>query len=430
LPGKIQAIRGMHDILPDAACRWRQTENAIIQIINSYGYQEIRLPIVEKTELFSRSIGEFTDIVTKEMYTFRDRNDDALTLRPEATAGCVRAGLEHGLFHNQIRKLWYIGPMFRHERPQKGRQRQFHQIGIEAFGIAGPDIDAEMIILCARVWRMLQLPEIRLELNNLGTARSRFRYREILIDYFSSHRDQLDEDSLQRLRHNPLRILDSKNPSMSRLISMAPAIHDFLDTESEEHFAALRGMLEAAHISYVINPRLVRGLDYYSKTVFEWTTGLLGAQGTVCAGGRFDGLAEQFGGRPTPAIGCAMGMERLMELICRNTTSSAGLLYPHVYLIVSEEIDSRHGLTLAETLRDRLPGLRLHINYGGGSFKSQFKKADSSGALLAVIMGPEELGNQTAGVKSLRSKEAQETVQRDLLAEYLRRRLGSDLNLS
>ena len=429
MPAKIQSVRGMHDILPAAAHCWRQMENTIIRVINSYGYEEIRLPVVEKTELFARSIGAYTDIVTKEMYTFTDRNEDSLTLRPEGTAGCVRAGLEHGLFHNQTRKLWYLGPMFRHERPQKGRQRQFHQIGIEAFGLGGPDIDAEMIILCARIWRTLELPDVRLELNTLGTARSRDRYRELLVNYFSAHRDQLDEDSRQRLQHNPLRILDSKNPDMRALIDAAPSLHDTLDTESVEHFAGLRALLDAAAVSYSVNPRLVRGLDYYGKTVFEWTTTRLGAQGTICAGGRFDSLVEQFGGRPTPAIGCAMGLERVLELAGTNFGPKTEQ-YPHVYLIVAEEVDIKHGLVLAETLHDQLPVLRLQVNCGGGSFKSQFRKADSSGARLAVVIGAAELAGGTAGVKALREETPQETVALADLAACLRRRLAPDLNLS
>jgi histidyl-tRNA synthetase len=428
LPAKIQSIRGMHDILPAAAYGWRQIENSIIRVINSYGYEEIRLPVVEKTELFARSIGEYTDIVTKEMYTFKDRNDDSLTLRPEGTAGCVRAGLEHGLFHNQVRKLWYMGPMFRHERPQKGRHRQFHQIGIEAFGLAGPDIDAEMIILCARMWRTLNLADISLELNTLGTARSRDRYRELLTDYFSAHRDQLDVDSCQRLQHNPLRILDSKNPDMRVLIDAAPLLQDTLDAESAEHFAGLRELLDAAAVTYSINPRLVRGLDYYNKTVFEWTTTRLGAQGTICAGGRFDGLVEQFGGQSTPAIGCALGLERLLDLIETGCERKAGQC-PHVYLMVAEGVDIKHGLVLAEMLHDQLPALRVQVHYGGGSFKSQFRKADSSGARMAVVIGAEELAGGNAGVKDLRGETPQETIAMTELADCLRRRFMPDLNL-
>ena len=429
MPAKIQSIRGMHDILPAAAHCWRQIENTIIRVINSYGYEEIRLPVVEKTELFARSIGAYTDIVTKEMYTFPDRNDDSLTLRPEGTAGCVRAGLEHGLFHNQTRKLWYLGPMFRHERPQKGRQRQFHQIGIEAFGLAGPDIDAEMIILCERIWRTLKLSGIRLELNTLGTARSRDRYRELLAAYFSAHRDKLDEDSRHRLQHNPLRILDSKNPDLHALINAAPVLHDTLDKESTEHFAGLRALLDAAAVSYSVNPRLVRGLDYYGKTVFEWTTTRLGAQGTICAGGRFDGLVEQFGGKATPAIGCAMGLERLLNLTETGCGPKTGQ-FPHVYLMVAEGVDIKHGLMLAEKLHDQLPVLRLQVHCGGGNFKSQFRKADSSGARIALVIGAEELAGGNVGVKDLREETPQETVAVTELAACLRRRLAPDLNLA
>lgn len=419
----------MHDILPAAAHCWRRIENTIIHVIRSYGYEEIRLPVVEKTELFARSIGEYTDIVSKEMYTFKDRNDDLLTLRPEGTAGCVRAGLEHGLIHNQICKLWYLGPMFRHERPQKGRLRQFHQIGIEAFGLGGPDIDAEMIILCARIWRTLNLPDVRLELNTLGTAQSRNRYRGLLVDYFSAHRDALDEDSRQRLQQNPLRILDSKNPDMRELINAAPVLHESLDTESVEHFGGLRALLDAAAVSYTVNPRLVRGLDYYGKTVFEWTTPRLGALGTICAGGRFDGLVEQFGGKPTPAIGCAMGLERLLELAGTGFDHKTGQ-YPHVYLIVAEEVDIKHGLILAETLHEQLPALRLQVHCGGGNLKSQFRKANNSGARLAVVIGETELAEGTAGIKDLRETSLQETVPVADLVACLRRRLAPDLNLS
>ena len=429
MSAKIQAVRGMHDIPPAAAHSWRHIENTIIRVINSYGYEEIRLPIVEKTDLFARSIGAYTDIVSKEMYTFNDRNNDSLTLRPEGTAGCVRAGLEHGLFHNQICKLWYLGSMFRHERPQKGRQRQFHQIGIEAFGLAGPDIDAEMIILCARIWRELHVPDLRLELNTLGSAQSRHQYRERLVEYFSARQDELDEDSRQRLHHNPLRILDSKNPDMQALINAAPVIHELLDTEAAEHFAALRALLDAAKISYIVNPRLVRGLDYYGKTIFEWTTTLLGAQGTICAGGRFDGLVEQFGGKPTPAIGCALGLERLLELVGGRAEQITNT-HPHVYLVVADEVDIKHGMFLSEFLHEQLPGLRVQVHYGGGSFKSQFRKADNSGARLALVLGPAEVAGGTVGIKYLREEAAQETIATADLPASLRRRLAPDLNLA
>ena len=422
MSGKIQAIRGMHDILPEQANIWRRIENTVIAVIRSYSYQEIRFPLVEKTELFARSIGELSDIVAKEMYTFTDRNNESLTLRPEGTAGCVRAGLEHGLFHNQIQKLWYIGPMFRHERPQKGRQRQFHQIGLEAFGLPGPDIDAELILLCARIWKVLELDNIMLQINTLGSAAARTRYRKLLIEYFSGHKQQLDEDSQRRLHQNPLRILDSKNPDMQKIISDAPSIHNHLDAESADHFAGLKALLDQAAISYTVNPHLVRGLDYYGKTVFEWTTDLLGAQGTVCAGGRFDGLVEHFGGKPTPAIGCAMGLERLIELVQLDGAPDQTDGIPHVYLILADEA-VQNGLKLAENLRNALPGLRLMSNCGGGSFKSQFKKADKSGARLAIILGQEELINQTVGVKYLREDTEQTTLPLAELAEFVKRQL-------
>ena len=430
MSGKLQAIRGMHDILPPLANEWRKIENRIISIITSYGYEEIRLPVVEKTELFARSIGEFTDIVSKEMYTFPDRNDESLTLRPEGTAGCVRAGLEHGLFHNQIQKLWYMGPMFRHERPQKGRQRQFHQIGIEAFGLAGPDIDAEMIILCARIWKALALKEVTLELNSLGTPSSRQKYRNILVEYLSDNKDRLDEDSLRRLETNPLRILDSKNPEMHTLIENAPDIRDTLDNESSDHFALLLNMLDEAGIIYTLNPHLVRGLDYYGKTVFEWTTSMLGAQGTLCAGGRFDGLVEHFGGKPAPAIGCAMGLERLIELTLQHSGTETSGETPHIYMILGDEHAAAAGLKLAEELRDSLPGLSLLTHFGGGSIKSQFKKADKSGAILAVIIGSDELSNQAASIKALRDDSLQQvSLPWTEIASYLEKILAGHLNL-
>ncbi|MEE9160390.1 MAG: histidine--tRNA ligase [Gammaproteobacteria bacterium] len=416
---KLQAIRGMRDILPEESVRWQCVERIITQVLDRYGYQEIRLPILEKTELFARSIGEQTDIVTKEMYSFEDRNGDSLTLRPEGTASCVRAGLEHGLFHNQTQKLWYMGPMFRHERPQKGRQRQFHQIGVEAFGFDGPDIDAELIILSARLWRELGIKDITLQLNSLGTLQARSEYREILIDYFLKHEEQLDEDSQCRLQTNPLRILDSKNPELQGLINAAPIMKDHLDTESEEHFDQLQQFLNEAEIEYEINPRLVRGLDYYGQTVFEWVTDQLGAQGTICAGGRFNGLIEHFGGKPVPAFGFALGMERLMALIEANGNDIGGRPL-HAYLILSTEDEViSAGLKLAELLRDQLPQLRLMTHCGGGSFKNQFKRADKSGALFGLILGSEELENQTIGFKSLRDKSEQETVAWSEIGEIL-----------
>ncbi len=423
MAGNIQAIRGMHDILPGQAYLWRFIENSIISILESYHYREIRLPLVEKTELFSRSIGELTDIVSKEMYTFTDRNGDQLTLRPEGTAGCVRAGIEHGLFHNQVQKLWYIGPMFRHERPQKGRQRQFHQIGIEAFGLTGPDIDAEIIFLCGRLWKVLGLTNIRLELNSLGTTAARMRYRELLVDYLNQHKKDLDEDSLRRLDNNPLRILDSKNPDLKKIISAAPQILDHLDEESSDHFAGLREILDGCEVAYTINPHLVRGLDYYGKTVFEWTTKDLGAQGTVCAGGRFDSLVEQIAGKPTPAIGCAMGLERLVELM----TSDNELQHsdrPDIYFIIADEDNIAKCLKILETLRTQLPEFRVQANLGGGSLKSQFKKADKSGAMLALVLGPDEILNDNISLKPLREDSPQITLPQQAIKTELLKRLS------
>ena len=421
---KLQAIRGMHDVLMEDTPRWQYLEATISDILHQYGYQEIRLPVVEYTELFSRSIGDNTDIVSKEMYTFEDRNQSSLTLRPEGTAGCVRAGIEHGLFHNQTQKLWYAGPMFRHERPQKGRQRQFHQVGVEAFGFDGPDIDAEMILMCARIWQALGIKDVQLEINSLGTLESRGHYREKLVEYFSAHRDQLDEDSLVRLEHNPLRILDSKNPEMKPLIAAAPSMADYLDPASDEHFTGLRDILDAAGIGYTVNPRLVRGLDYYGKTVFEWTTDQLGAQGTVCAGGRYDGLVEMHGARPTPAVGFAIGMERLLELTDFSHLPASQL--PHVYLVLSGPESVKPGLLLAEELRNKINILRVMTHCGGGSFKSQFKKADKSGAQMALIVGEDELNNHTVTVKFLRADEPQQTVRRDEIVEFIRQRVVND----
>jgi histidyl-tRNA synthetase len=414
---KLQAVRGMHDILMQDTPRWHYLEKTIKNILDQYGYQEIRLPIVEKTELFKRSIGDNTDIVSKEMYSFEDRNDSSLTLRPEGTASCVRAGIEHGLFHNKTQRLWYAGPMFRHERPQKGRQRQFHQIGIEAFGFNGPDIDAEQILMCARIWQALGLNELSLEINSLGTTESRAAYRSILVDYFSSHKDQLDEDSLVRLEQNPLRILDSKNPEMKSLITKAPTLGEHLDTESAEHFAELKEILDAAGIKYTVNPRLVRGLDYYGRTVFEWISNQLGAQGTVCAGGRYDGLVEHHGASATPAVGFAIGLERLMELAnFENMANNA----PDIYLLISGEKAVKPGLLLAEQLRSNIPEIKVLSHCGGGSFKSQFKKADKSGAQLALILGEDELENNQLTVKYLRSEEPQTIVKWADLADFLR----------
>jgi histidyl-tRNA synthetase len=417
----IQAVRGMNDILPEDTPYWQQLESKIRTVLASYGYAEIRFPIVEKTELFKRSIGEVTDIVEKEMYTFEDRNGDSLTLRPEGTACCVRAGIENGMLVNQVQRLWYMGPMFRHERPQKGRYRQFHQIGVETFGIAGPDLDAEHILMTARLWQVLGLERLELQINSLGTQEARAAYRETLVEYFSAHKDKLDEDSHRRLDSNPLRILDSKNPEMRELIEAAPKLTDHLDEESREHFQTLCGILEAAGVAYTVNPCLVRGLDYYNRTVFEWVTDQLGAQGTVCAGGRFDGLVEQLGGRGTPAAGFAMGLERLLELVKANLEPDH---HPHVYLVLVGEAAQQAGMILAEKLRDAVPGLRLLTHCGGGSFKSQFKKADKSGAELALILGEDEVANGTIGVKFLRQEREQESLAQDALGDWLSQQIN------
>lgn len=422
MTGRIQSIKGMHDILPDSTTRWQFVENKIINVLERYGYQEIRLPIVEKTELFKRSIGELTDIVSKEMYTFIDQSDDSLTLRPEGTAGCVRAGLQHSLFQQSVLRLWYAGPMFRRERPQKGRTRQFHQIGVEVFGLEGPDIDAEIIIMSARMWQELGLDGLVLQINSLGTSAARQKYRQVLIEYFSDNKDQLDEDSQNRLHKNPLRILDSKNPQMQKLIQSAPSLAEYLDDESIEHFSGLKALLTEANINYEINSRLVRGLDYYGKTVFEWITDRLGAQGTICAGGRYDGLVENFGGKPTPASGFALGMERLVEIIDSVDVGEKSQC-PDIYFIIAGDRSVSTGFRLAERIRDQLP-IRLLMHCGGGSFKSQFKKADKSGAQLALILGETEIDNETIGIKPLRRDNPQINVPWDGLISTLKQELG------
>lgn len=406
----IQAIRGMHDVLPEQTPLWQHVENVIRKVLNAYGYSEIRLPIVEKTELFKRSIGEVTDIVEKEMYTFEDRNGDSLSLRPEGTAGCVRACLEHGLLNGQSHRLWYYGPMYRHERPQKGRYRQFIQLGVETYGMAGPEIDAELIILMDRLWKQLGVRDhLQLQLNSLGTLAERARYREHLVAYFSAHHEQLDEDSQRRLHTNPLRILDTKNPAMHSLVNNAPELMAYLGEESLAHFNALTACLDDLGISYCINQRLVRGLDYYSNTVFEWVTESLGSQGTVCAGGRYDSLVEQLGGKANHAAGFAMGIERLLALMeCQNEAPMTKRV--DVYLIRVGEDAAQAGLRLAEQLRDALPELSVHVNMEGGSFKSQFKKADKSGATIALILGDDEVLNKAVSIKYLRDNQAQQTT--------------------
>jgi histidyl-tRNA synthetase len=418
----IQSIRGMHDILPNESARWQQVEAVMRELMAAYCYQEIRVPIVERTELFARSIGEVTDIVEKEMYSFEDRNGDSLSLRPECTASCVRAGVQHGLIGTQTQRLWYLGPMFRHERPQKGRYRQFHQFGVETFGFEGPDIDAEVILIAARLWRRLGLQGLTLEINSLGTTAARAAYRELLVEYLRDHASVLDEDSLRRLDTNPLRVLDSKNPDMAAVIQAAPSLLDHLDTESREHFEQLQRLLSANELEFRVNPRLVRGLDYYSRTVFEWISEELGAQATVCAGGRYDALIEQLGGRATFAAGFAVGMERLLALVAEQ--SALGNDAPHAYLVTAGAEAELAGSVLAEQLRDALPTLRLVLNCGGGSLKSQMRRANSSGASLALILGASELQDDVVGVKYLRADKPQETVARANLVAHLAASLG------
>lgn len=418
----LQAIRGMNDILPEQTPLWRYFEGSVASLLDGYGYRQIRMPIVEFTELFKRSIGEVTDIVEKEMYTFDDRNGDSLTLRPEGTAACVRAVLEHGLAGGgQTQKLWYIGPMFRHERPQKGRYRQFHQIGVEVFNIDGPDIDAELIVLTWRLWGLLGIREaVKLELNSLGTSAARAVYRDALVEFLTAHADQLDEDSRRRMDSNPLRVLDSKVPETQALLVNAPKLADYLDEESRVHFEGLKARLDAAGVPYVINPKLVRGLDYYSKTVFEWVTDQLGSQGTVCAGGRYDGLVEQMGGKSTPGVGFAMGIERLVLLLETLGKVPAEIARAvDIYLCAFGEPAELAALALSERLRDQLPNLRLQVNAGAGSFKSQFKKADKSGALYALILGEDELAQQVVGCKPLRGQGEQQSIAWSALADHL-----------
>jgi histidyl-tRNA synthetase len=423
----IQAVRGMNDILPDQTASWQHLEGVLRDVAQAYGYREIRLPLVEKTELFKRSIGEVTDIVEKEMYTFDDRNGDSLTLRPEGTAGCVRACMEHGMLHNQVQRLWYAGPMFRHERPQQGRYRQFYQVGVEAFGMEGPDIDAEMIFMTAHMWRSLGLEDVTLQINSLGSAAARVAYKTALVEYLRGCFEELDSDSQRRLDSNPMRILDSKNPALVTVIEGAPKLPDYLDAESRVHFDALRVFLDDAGIAYTVNPRLVRGLDYYSKTVFEWVTGKLGAQGTVCAGGRFDGLVEYLGGRATPAVGFALGLERLIALLQANAVELPAH-QPHVYLVLGGTHGVRRGMVFAGELRDRLAGLRLETNCGNGSFKSQFKRADRSGAAIALVIGDDEAAQGQVTLKPLRGAGDQQVLAQQDIASHLGQRLGLQLN--
>lgn len=411
----------MNDILPEDSPLWQYLESTVATLLARYGYREIRFPILEQTELFKRSIGEVTDIVEKEMYTFEDRNGDSLTLRPEGTASCVRACDQNGLLHNQVQRLWYAGPMFRHERPQKGRLRQFHQIGVETFGLNGPDIDAELILLSARLWQHLGISDaLTLELNSIGNSESRGRYRQALVDYLSQYKDQLDADSQRRLDTNPMRILDSKVPETQALLSDAPLLSDYLDDASKAHFDGLCARLDAAGLSYTLNPKLVRGLDYYGLTVFEWTTTALGAQGTVCAGGRYDGLVQQLGGKATPAVGFAMGLERLCLLLETLEALPESKPLADVYIIANGEACEIRALSLAESLRDALPAVKVVLNCGGGSFKSQFKKADKSGAAVAVVLGEDELANEQVTVKVLRGEPNQQQLAISDLAEHIK----------
>ena len=402
----LQAIRGMDDLTPEVTPLWSYVEAQCRSIVNAYGYEEIRFPLLEKTALFKRTIGEVTDIVEKEMYTFEDRNGDSLSLRPEGTAGCIRACIEKGLIYNQVRKLWYLGPMFRHERPQKGRCRQFHQVGVEVFGIAGPEIEAEMILMTHRLWKQLGIEkEVTLEINSLGSAESRARYREALVNYFHKHLDQLDEDSQRRLLTNPLRILDSKNEAMRGLIQAAPQLTNYLDEASRTHFDRLCILLKDTGIHYAINPRLVRGLDYYGLTVFEWVTNQLGAQGTICGGGRYDILVERLGGKSTPGVGFALGLERLVALVQDKINISSSM---DVFVVLSEDFRAQQqGLKIVEQLHSLLPHWRCWVNVGGGNFKTQFKRADKSGARWALVIAEEELNSNTVTLKSLREESAQ-----------------------
>ncbi|MGF6191577.1 histidine--tRNA ligase [Serratia sp. 2723] len=420
----IQAIRGMNDYLPEETALWQRIEGTLKQVLSGYGYSEIRLPIVEQTPLFKRAIGEVTDVVEKEMYTFEDRNGESLTLRPEGTAGCVRAGIEHGLLYNQEQRLWYIGPMFRYERPQKGRYRQFHQLGAEVFGLQGPDIDAELILLTARWWKALGIAEhVNLELNSIGSLEARANYRDALVAFLEQHQEKLDEDCKRRMYSNPLRVLDSKNPEVQTLLNDAPRLSDHLDEESKAHFAGLCELLAQAGIPYTVNERLVRGLDYYNRTVFEWVTTSLGAQGTVCAGGRYDGLVEQLGGRATPGVGFAMGLERLVLLVQAVNPDFKAPATIDVYVISSGAGTQSAAMLLAEQVRDAAPQIKLMTNYGGGNFKKQITRADKWGARIALILGENEVAAQQVVIKDLRSGE-QETLAQSEIAARLALMLG------
>ena len=420
MAGSIRPVRGMNDVLPEARSAWAAVDVAAEEIFEAYGYRRIRIPAMERTELFSRSIGETTDIVQKEMYTFEDRPGSMVTLRPEATAGFVRAGLSHGLFHNQQQKLWCSGPMFRYEKPQKARYRQVHQLDVEAIGYAGPEVDAELIVMSARLWERLGLESPMLELNSLGPPQARAGYREALQAYFSQSRDKLDAESLQRLERNPLRILDSKNPDLEALIAGAPELTDYLDDDSKAHFERLQQLLDDVNVGYELNTRLVRGLDYYSRTVFEWVTDRLGAQSAICSGGRYDGLVAQLGGRDTPAIGWALGIERVVELIEAEGLQIVEPL-PHAYLVMADERAQRRGFAIAEELRNRVPGVRLSMDWMGGSLTSHLRRADRTGARMALILGDEELDLGQISVKALREDTPQVRLTVDATASALLR---------
>jgi histidyl-tRNA synthetase len=418
----IQAIRGMNDCLPTQSPLWHKLENAVKKVVSSYGYNEIRMPIVESTHLFSRAIGEVTDVVEKEMYTFEDRNGDSLTLRPEGTAGCVRAGIENGLLYNQEQRLWYMGPMFRHERPQKGRYRQFHQCGVEVFGLEGPDVDAELIMMTARLWRELGIDKhVRLELNSIGSLDARANYRSALISYLEQHQEVLDDDCKRRMHTNPLRVLDTKNPEVQAILGDAPRLSDYLDEDSKAHFSGLCELLDAAGIEYQVNERLVRGLDYYNRTVFEWITDSLGAQGTVCGGGRYDGLVEQLGGKATPAVGFAMGLERLVLML--ETLEVDDVRRPvDVYMITAGDNTLSASIQLAEKLRQAIDDVRIMSHFGGGNFKKQFKRADKVGAVIALVLGESEIADNNVVLKDLKNGEQTIVSQNEIadkLKEYL-----------
>ena len=422
----LKSVRGMQDILTDKVPIWRFVEAGISDIFRQYGYQELRMPIIERSELFERSIGTQTDIISKEMYSFLDRNGESITLRPEATASCARVGIEHGLLYNQVQKFWYSGPMFRYERPQRGRYRQFHQCGVEVYGLLGPDIEVELLLLCARIWRELGIGDgLRLELNSLGSVESRAKYRVALVDFLSDHKDRLDEDSLRRLEENPLRILDSKNTEVRTLLEQAPVILDYLDQESAEHFHALCTLLDSVGLYYSTVPTLVRGLDYYGKTVFEWRTDSLGTQDAVCAGGRYDRLVEDLGGHATPAIGFAIGMERVIELVAKLRQGSTEYVSCDIYFVLQSEESVTAGFKLSERLRDELPNLQIMTDCGKVSLKHQLQRANKIGAQIAIILGKEELTKHEVGVKFMLEKRKQVRVGWDYLVDFLKEEVKS-----